>query len=221
MKRSRGSDYFGSSLSFLDMLVNINMMFFLFLFFALLQINPKMRKADIETKAIMMVVMTWPDNDPNDMDLWIKTPDGVHVGFTNTENSYLHYERDDRGSLNNFIMSHDDKTKTTLPVRREVIMFRGVQDGRFVVNVNLFSIKNMDGRTTGESELVTPLLVHVELDQLDPSYNILATKEISVTDFREEDTAFAFIVKDGKVIQIDKDADEKFITNADYGATVK
>jgi len=209
MRKSKGSKYYGSNISFIDMLFNINMLFFLLLIIAIIQINPKAKQNDVESKAEMMVVMNWPDNNPNDVDLWIKTPEGQHIGFSNRENSYIHLERDDRGAVNNNFMKNGEKVE--LPFRREVLVFRGKADGRYVVNVHLYAIKDLTGSSTREKN-IDPIPVSVELIQVNPTYEILVKKELTLSHLSEEKTSFSFIIKEGKVVEIDKDVDEPFLT---------
>lgn len=208
MKTNR--KYYGSNMSFIDMLFNIIIVFALIFFAAVLLINDPAKKKDIEAKADIIVTMSWPDQSPHDIDLWIKTPEGLPIGYTHKENSYLFLERDDLGISNNYIIK--DGEKIALSPRREVASFRGKVSGRYVVNVQFFMGKTPDGKglpTEGYENISIP--VQVELIQINPTYKILGKKEIILTIFKEERTAFAFIISDDIITDISTDIEEKFI----------
>ena len=173
--RRRKHQYFGSNIAFLDLLFNINMLFVLLFFAAIMLMNPDAKRKDIETKADMMVVMTWPDNSPHDIDVWIKTPENDIIGYPHRENSYLHLERDDTGASSNFIPNGEAKVE--ISARREVITFRGKANGRYVVNVNFYSAKDKMGNIQYKD--VDPVPVHIELIQINPSYKILTKKDVT------------------------------------------
>jgi hypothetical protein len=208
MKQRRGNQYYGSSLSFVDMLFNIIMLFVLLFFAAVLLMNAPAKKKDIESKADMMIAMSWPDNSPHDIDLWIKVPDGTLIGYPNKENSYLHLERDDLGITNNYIPQ--DERNIGIAPRREVISFRGKVNGRYITNIHYYAAKNAEGRIIPKSPGKVPVVV--ELIQINPTYRVLSRKEIILESLKEEKTAFSFIILDNQVMEIEQDIEEPFIS---------
>lgn len=61
---------------FYDMLFNMLIAFVFCFVIALLAFNPKARKSgDIPAKAEFIVTVSWPDNNPNDVDAWVLEPD--------------------------------------------------------------------------------------------------------------------------------------------------
>jgi cbb3-type cytochrome oxidase subunit 3 len=207
MKQYR--QYHGSNISFIDMLFNILLAFVLLFFAVVLFINPPAKKKDIEAKADIIITMSWPDMSPHDIDLWVRPPDGNNIGFTHKENSYLFLERDDLGISNNFVIK--DGQKISLSPRREVVTFRGVMPGRYVVNTHFYMAKTTNG-ISGTFDGV-PVPVVVELIQINPSYKILTRKEIILENPKEEKTAFSFIIRDDLVTDIDTETEEHFILN--------
>ena len=213
-RRRRSHQYHGSSLSFIDMLFNINMLFVLLFFAAILLMNPAAKNKDVEVKSDIMIVMTWPDADPNDIDLWIKAPPNDIIGYPHKENSYLHLERDDTGASSNYIITGD--TKVDLGSRREVIMFRGKTDGRFVVNVHFYSAKDKTGSVIYDK--ISPVPVHIELIQINPEYKIVAKKDITLAAVKQEETAFSFLIQEGNITQVNTDISEPFISEYSPGS---
>lgn len=212
MKIGRGSQYYGSNISFIDMLFNIIMLFVLLFFAAIMLINPDTKKNDIEAKAEMIITMSWPDNSPHDIDLWVNPPDKSPIGYSHSGNTYLFLERDDLGSSNNFIIK--DGKRVQIPTRREVMTFRGLPDGRFVVNVFFYSAKSSATGKTDSFDEKNPLPIVVEMIQINPKYKVMIRKEVRLARIKEEATAFSFIIKDGEITDIDTSTDEKFVLQA-------
>ncbi len=75
-----------------------------FLFFiALLAMNPEAKEGKIDTKAEFIITMTWPDDHPDDIDLYAEDPLGNIVWYHVREGGFMVLDRDDRGSANNTI----------------------------------------------------------------------------------------------------------------------
>lgn len=207
--------YHGSNISFIDMLFNIIIVFVLLFFIAVMLMNPVSKKEDIASKADLMITMTWPDNNPHDVDLWVKPPNGTAIFYNHRENSYVFLDRDDLGISNNFVMK--DGVRVPLSARREVMSFRGKESGRYVANVHFYLSKTPDGAKADTYD-GTPIPVTVELIQINPVYKILAKKEIVLTKVKEERTAFSFIIRDDTVSEIAVDIEEPFLQS--NGSTV-
>lgn len=201
--------YHGNNISFIDMLFNIIIVFVLLFFMAILLMNPVSKEKDVEAKADLLIIMTWPDNNPHDIDLWVKPPNGSAIGFTHKTNSYLFLDRDDLGVSNNFVIINEKKV--TISTRREVMTFRGKEPGRYVVNAHFFLSKGLDGKMATYDGVPVPVMI--ELVQINPVYKILVRKEVILTMVREEKTAFSFIIRDDNVTEIDIETEEHFILN--------
>jgi len=207
--------YHGSNISFIDMLFNIIIVFVLLFFVTVMLMNPQSKKEDIESKADILITMSWPDHSPHDIDLWVKPPNGVPIFYNHRENSFVFLDRDDLGISNNFVIK--DGVKTPLAPRREVMSFRGKEPGRYVANVHFYLPKTPDG-TKADTYDGTPIPVVVELTQINPVYKILAKKEIILTFVKEERTAFSFIIRDDVVTELTMDVEEPFLQGS--GTTV-
>jgi len=73
-----------------------------FLFFiALLAMNPEAKEGKIDTKAEFIITSGWPDNHPDDIDLYVEDPLGNIVWYHEREAGWMLLDRDDRGGLNN------------------------------------------------------------------------------------------------------------------------
>ena len=128
---------------FYDMLFNMLIAFVFCFIIALLAMNPKATKSgDIPAKAEFIITLSWPDRDPNDIDLWVQGPSGQSVWFRNREADLMHLDRDDRGNSNNTIMVNGNKVIN--PLRQEVVTIRSIVPGEYVVNANYYDTKDID-----------------------------------------------------------------------------
>ena len=63
--------------------------------------NPEAKEGKIEVKAEFIITMSWPDNHPDDIDLYAEDPLGNIVWYHAREAGFMVLDRDDRGSANN------------------------------------------------------------------------------------------------------------------------
>jgi hypothetical protein len=126
-----------------DMLFNMLIAFVFCFIIAFLSINPKAQKSgDIPAKAEFIITLSWPDNDPNDLDLWTQGPSGEVVWFRNREAGLMHLDRDDRGNANNTILVNGKKVVN--PIRQEVTTIRSIIPGEYVANVHYYETKELE-----------------------------------------------------------------------------
>ncbi len=162
-----------------------------FLFFiALLAINPDAKAGKIDTKAEIIISMTWPDNHPDDMDLYVEDPVGNIVWFHQREAGFMVLERDDRGGANDFIMVAGKKI--TSPIREETVSVRGIVAGEFTVNINHYLA------TTGK-----PVPVSVKVEKINPTVDVVHYDTIMMDHTGQEKTAVRFrVAADGSVTDV-------------------
>jgi hypothetical protein len=122
---------------FYDMLFNMLIAFVFCFIVALLAMNTRASKAgDVPAKAEVMITLSWPDNDPNDLDAWVQGPTGEVVWFRQRDAGLLHLDRDDRGLSNDTVVV-DGRTIVN-PVNQEVVTLRGIEPGEYVVNAHYY-----------------------------------------------------------------------------------
>ena len=126
---------------FYDMLFNMLIAFVFCFVVALLAFNPKARKSgDIPAKAEFMVTVSWPDNNPNDIDTWVQEPSGKVLWFRQRDAGLLHLDRDDRGAKNATVLVNGREFSS--PIRQEIVTLRGVLPGEYVVNAHCYDSKD-------------------------------------------------------------------------------
>lgn len=162
-----------------------------FLFFiALLAVSPDAKDGKIDSKAEFIITMDWPDNHPDDMDLFVQDPAGNIAWYRHREAGFLTLDRDDRGGVNDFIVVNGKKIPS--PIREEIVTVRGILAGEYTVNVSHFQA------TTGR-----PVPVTVKVQKLNPTAQVIFDNSISLDHTGEERTALSFWVDaKGKVTDV-------------------
>ena len=151
-----------------------------FLFFlALLAVSPDDKDGKIDKKAEFIVTMDWPDNHPDDLDLYVQDPLGNIAWYRHREAGFMVLERDDRGGANDFIVVNGKKIAS--PIREEIVTLRGFTPGEYTVNVNHFAA------TTGE-----PVPVNVKVQKLNPHTTVVFDDKVMVDHTGDEKTAVRF-----------------------------
>jgi hypothetical protein len=162
-----------------------------FLFFlALLVMNPEAKQGKIDTKAEFIVTMTWPDNHPDDIDLYVGDPLGNIVWYHTREAGFMVLDRDDRGGVNNSIMVNGMRIMS--PIREETVSIRGIVAGEYTVNIQYYlAIQH------------NPVPVSVKVEKINPAVEVIHYDTITLDHAGQEKTAVRFrVAQDGSVTDI-------------------
>jgi hypothetical protein len=162
-----------------------------FLFFiALLSISPDAKEGKVDSKPEFIITMDWPDNHPDDLDLFVQDPLGNIAWYRHREAGFLTLDRDDRGGANDFIVVNGRKLPS--PIREEIVTLRGVVAGEYTVNVSHFQA------IAGQ-----PVPVTVKVQKLNPTAQVIFDDKVMVDHTGDEKTALRFkLDADGKVIDV-------------------
>ncbi|MBU6260180.1 MAG: hypothetical protein KGL18_15890 [Burkholderiales bacterium] len=176
---------------FYDILFNILIAFVFCFIVALLAMNPKaLKSGDVPSKAEYLINVTWPDNNPNDIDTWVQDPAGHLVWFRQREAGLMYLDRDDRGEATDTIIVNG--RKITSPFRQEVVAIRGIVPGEFTVNVQYY-----------ESRDHLPVEVTVSIVKVNPRAQVVYYGQVKLARQGDEATAARFtVLPDGKVVNI-------------------
>ena len=163
-----------------------------FFFIALLSISPDAKEGKIDSKAEFIITMDWPDNHPDDLDLFVQDPIGNIAWYRHREAGFLTLDRDDRGGANDFILV--DGRKIPSPIREEIVTVRGIVAGEYTVNVSHFQA------TTGQ-----PVAATVKVQKLNPAAQVVFDDKVIVDHTGDEKTAVRFrLDAEGKVIDVSR-----------------
>lgn len=179
------NDRYNSNLAFIDLLFNV-LVGFVFLFVvAFILINPVAKKADIVSPAQFLITMSWPDEDINDFDLWVRDPVGNHIGFNSKDRGITNLDRDDLGAANDAV-NLGGMPEVKVNINREVTSVRGILPGEYVVSVHLYKIYN-------DEVLIDGVPITVEIQKINP-YNIVFKETRSMTQLGEVVNFVRFVV---------------------------
>jgi hypothetical protein len=162
-----------------------------FLFFvALIMMTTQKAKGKVESKAEFLISMSWPDNSPDDFDLFVQDPLSNVVWYRRRESGFMVLERDNRGQANDFVMIDGEKVRS--PTRQELVSIRGIIPGEYTVNVYHFS---------AQSGL--PIPVDITVEKLNPTMSTVAKKTLMMQGSGVEKSAVRFTLDaKGEVVSI-------------------
>jgi hypothetical protein len=163
-----------------------------FFFIALLAISPEAKDGKIDSKAEFIITMDWPDNHPDDLDLFVQDPIGNIAWYRHREAGFLVLDRDDRGGANDFILVNGRKLPS--PIREEIVTVRGIVAGEYTVNVSHFQA------VSGQ-----PVEATVKVQKLNPTAQVVFDDKVTVDHTGDEKTALRFRVDaEGKVVDVQR-----------------
>src|SRR4029079_12155823 len=145
----------------------------------LLAIAPHANEGKIDTKAEFIITMDWPDNHPDDLDLFVQDAAGNIVWYRHREAGFMVLERDDRGGANDFIVVNGKKIAS--PIREEIVPLRGIVAGEYTANAR------HSQATTGQ-----PVTVSVKVQKLNPTAQVIFDNRLTLDHTGEEKTALRF-----------------------------
>lgn len=130
---------YGSGIAFNDLLFNLVVGFVFLFVVAFILINPPTKRADIPTKAEYLFVIEWDPEFNDDIDLWVRDPNGTTVSFVRKEGGLLNLEKDDLGSSNDTYVGPDGE-QSVIKINREVTTMRGIIPGTYTVFAHVYNI---------------------------------------------------------------------------------
>ncbi len=187
------ADKYKSTVAFIDILFNILIGFVFLFLIAFLLINPITKKNDIISPAEFLIVLSWPPELNDDIDLWMKGPGGETVGFRSKEVGIFHLERDDLGSANDTI---DYLEKTILVTKnQETIAIRGIYPGEYLVSVMYYATYDFNNPKKN-------IPINVEVVKINP-YKIIYSENKTLTSIGQTLNFMSFrINKEGQVYAV-------------------
>jgi hypothetical protein len=175
---------------FTDLLFNALLGFTFLFLVAIMFMNPEAKTGIIDPKAEYILTITWKDNSPDDVDVYVEDPEGQVLWFRTPEAGLLHLDRDDRGLVNDTITIDGEEVQN--PLNQEVVTLRGVVKGEYVVNLHYYA-----------SETGKPVDVQVRLAKVNPKLEIVYYGTVNMEKKGDEKTALRFSIgRDGNIFGI-------------------
>ena len=164
---------------FTDLLFNILLGFTFLFFITMLFINPITKLGNVNMKAEYIITVDWKDSLPDDIDLWVKDPNGEIVSYLKKDAGWLHLDRDDRGVINDKIII--DGKEVIYPINREVVTLRGIIPGEYVVNLYLYDHKSN-----------SPVEAKIIIEKVNPSLRLVFVGDVILKNEDAELTIIKF-----------------------------
>lgn len=177
---------------FTDLIFNTLLTFTFLFLISLFLLNPPAKSGIIDPKAELLITVSWPDNNPDDVDVWGAGPGDTLVWYMHPQDGLMNIDRDDRGMANDTQLVNGQVISN--PLNQEVLTVRGRTPGEYIVNLNYF-----------KSEDHKPVPVKVYLADVNPKLQVLYYGEFVLQHEKDEITAFRFTIDgDGKVTNINQ-----------------
>ncbi len=164
---------------FTDLLFNILLGFVFLFFLTILFINPITKLGNVNLKAEYIITIEWKERLPDDVDIWVKDPNGEIVSYLKKDAGWLHLDRDDRGVINDKVSINGEEY--TYPINREVVTLRGIIPGEYIVNLYLYDNKSNN-----------PVDVKLIIEKVNPSLKLVYFNNITLMQNDSEMTIARF-----------------------------
>ncbi len=189
---------------FTDLLFNTLLGFSLLFFISILFMNPIAKLGNVNYKAEYIITVTWPDNQPDDIDVWMSDPNQNILSYRARDVGWLQLDRDDQGDLNDTIEVNG--VKMLYPINQEVVSIRGIVSGEYILNIQLY--KHVTQK---------PVTATIKIEKVNPSLKVVYVDKVTLNKEDDEKTVLRFSLDTaGDIIDINH-LDKKF-TN--YGLEV-
>ncbi len=174
----------GTFVPFTDILFNALLGFSVMLFIAFALIRPDAKTGDIDVKAEFIITVSWPDNDPDDVDTYVEDPLGDIVWYHSLQKGFLNLDRDDRGNYLDTVTV--DGKEVAFPLNQETVSIRRNVPGEYIVNVYRFT--DPSGR---------PVPVTVKVEKINPKVSVVYYGTVTLDKKADEKTVLRFDVDNG------------------------
>lgn len=164
-----------TSRAFLDIILSMLLMI-------ILLINPsKEDNIELKTDYLLEVTWTWEERKNIDIDTYVLLPNNDRMSYFNKNTGHVFIDRDDLGSNND-----------PAPINIEYTKLRSLMDGWHYI-----SVRNYNSYTYKDQK------IYITLRKIEGN-TILFHKEISMLNPKEEYPVIKVLVKDKKIIKIEK-----------------
>jgi len=85
-------------------------------------------EAQLAINDTLVFQIEWPEGEPHDIDLWVRGPDGVPVGFSNRAGAQVNLLRDDLGSAGDLTQENWEESRS-----------RGLAPGKWAATVYMWN----------------------------------------------------------------------------------
>ena len=169
----------GTFVPFTDILLNVAMGLSVMVFVCFALLDPEEANGNVDLNAEFLITLRWPDDHPDDIDLYIEDPGGNVIWYRNLEAGLLTLDRDDRGLFRDSMVFNGQRIVN--PLNQENATLRGIVPGEYVVNVYHYVANGVD-----------PVPVTVSVERLNPSLEVVYHGTVELDHRGQEETVVRF-----------------------------
>lgn len=167
----------------------------------------------LELPVKYVITMEWDSDSKNDIDLFLRVPDGSVVHYANKEIPLINLERDDIGTETDIALDRLGKSHE-YRINQEIIFIREALPGKYLVSPYYYAQKGIPIQPGPRQPVPEKILI--KMIQLNPTYLELFSREVTVYQQYDEALAFSFIVDANKEIDF---TTEEFLWIRDFRLT--
>ncbi|MHA6728827.1 hypothetical protein [Devosia sp. A369] len=175
--------------TFTDLLFNSCVAFAFFFFLAFALISPSNKTGKVDTEVELLITVGWPDNHPDDVDIYVQDPAGNIVWYHQREGGLMHLDRDDRGEYMDVISLNGEEIRNSL--NQEIVSVRGLMDGEYIVNVVHYIA------TTTQ-----PVPVTAKVEKVNPVLKVIYYGQVMLGGTGQEDTVVRFTLNGSTITDV-------------------
>ena len=173
---------------FTDLLFNALLGITFLFFIAIMFMNPIAKQGNVQLKAEYMITASWPEQRPDDVDIWVQDPRGEILSYLRKDAGSLHLDRDDQGNITDTVII--DGKEIVYPVNQEIVTLRGLIAGEYIVNLYYY-----------ENRSRQPVDVTIKVEKVNPSLSVKFYDNVTLEQQDVEKTALRFTIGgDGEFI---------------------
>lgn len=180
MRRSKRNPYALLAVNYASILKLTVLLWLLSMLF----LNPIKEEEGIKKDAQYIITMTWDQGTDHDVDIWLELPDQSVCFYGHKEAGLINLERDDIGKANDYITMNGMKIEN--PLNQEIITFRGIVPGEYILNIDLYRYKDVEDVTNTKTLLPVPINVTITIQKVNPTVTVVFTKNVQLTEYLQE-----------------------------------
>ena len=73
--------------------------------------NPIAKLGNATLKAEFIISVLWPEQRPDDIDVWVEDPNGEILSYLRKDAGWLHLDRDDQGVLHQAVLEAGERLR--------------------------------------------------------------------------------------------------------------
>lgn len=172
-----------TSIAFIDFISVMLNLFVVLTGLLITQVKIVEATGNLTQKAEIVATIDWPNNSTDDVDIWMKAPDGSILFYKNRAASVMTLDQDERG------------TNPMVPYRQEVASIRGNLPGIYIVQVTMF-----------DKRMTDPTPVNATLTKLNPTYENVSKKTVTLSKMGDTVVLFKFSLDEKGFITVLNDS---------------